>query len=68
MNELEAHNVQSFGSASSFCGPKCLEVYCRLYFPQQFCCLYFKTFADLLELFIYLLSNLIYKCVSFGLS
>ncbi|CAA7026536.1 unnamed protein product [Microthlaspi erraticum] len=26
MNELGAHNVQSFGSAS-FCGPKCLELF-----------------------------------------
>uniref|UniRef100_A0A1J3D676 Chromodomain-helicase-DNA-binding protein 3 n=1 Tax=Noccaea caerulescens TaxID=107243 RepID=A0A1J3D676_NOCCA len=30
MNELEAHNVQSFGSASSFCGPKCLELFEKL--------------------------------------
>ncbi|KFK42868.1 hypothetical protein AALP_AA1G049400 [Arabis alpina] len=30
MSELEAHKVQSFGSASSFCGPKCLELFEKL--------------------------------------
>ncbi|CAH2038851.1 unnamed protein product [Thlaspi arvense] len=30
MSELEAHKVQSLGSASSFCGPKCLELFEKL--------------------------------------
>ncbi|KAL1214356.1 Increased DNA methylation 1 [Cardamine amara subsp. amara] len=30
MSEVEAHKVQSFSSASSFCGPKCLELFKKL--------------------------------------
>lgn len=35
MSKGEAHKVQSFDSASSFCGPKCSEVL-LLYFSQDF--------------------------------